>query len=237
MRPRTTPPFPSIPEPPPAHADRREARGRANGGRGVSAPTKICPQCGSTFERPRDYGQAQWDRRLCCSKTCAARHRAPVQPTKPCEQCGELFPKPKNLSAEQWLKRRHCTRSCQRRATVQAVSAGRARIGAAGYREIFCPFHPSATSSYVREHRLVMERQLGRLLASDEYVHHVNEDKLDNRPENLRVLRQSEHAVIHHGTPTDDQVAALIRQGRTSREIAALGVSTHRIVNVRRTLR
>ena len=82
-----------------------------------------------------------------------------------------------------------------------------------------------------------MERQLGRLLASDEYVHHVNEDKLDNRPENLRVLRQSEHAVIHHGTPTDDQVAALIRQGRTSREIAALGVSTHRIVNVRRTLR
>jgi len=47
------------------------------------------------------------------------------------------------------------------------------------------------------EHRVVMEKVLGRKLADDEVVHHRNEKKDDNRPENLEVMTNVEHSTSH----------------------------------------
>jgi len=58
-----------------------------------------------------------------------------------------------------------------------------------GYILVYCPDHPYATASKtVREHRLVMEQMLGRYLEPHEVVHHKNDVKDDNRPENLELF-------------------------------------------------
>ncbi len=47
------------------------------------------------------------------------------------------------------------------------------------------------------EHRVVAETMLGRALRPDEHVHHKDENKQNNSPENLVVLSASEHLSLH----------------------------------------
>jgi hypothetical protein len=71
-----------------------------------------------------------------------------------------------------------------------------------GYVLIKKPEHHAAdVRGYVYEHRLVAEAKLGRPLARGEVVHHVNEDKGDNRPENLAVLPSIAHHRKEHRKP------------------------------------
>lgn len=65
-----------------------------------------------------------------------------------------------------------------------------------GYITIFMPEHPEAMKGNghrVYEHRLVMEKKIGRYLKKDEFVHHLNRIKDDNRPENLYITSRNDH--------------------------------------------
>ncbi len=92
--------------------------------------------------------------------------------------------------------------------------------------------HRAGPGGFVYEHILVIEKKLGRKVLRSEHVHHENEVKSDNRPDNLFIKTPSEHNREHRGhrnlsggragnggevlfTPKEDAVVSVFPDGET----------------------
>ena len=47
------------------------------------------------------------------------------------------------------------------------------------------------------EHQVIMEKTLGRQLVAGEIIHHIDGNKTNNNPNNLQVMKQSDHIRLH----------------------------------------
>lgn len=96
-------------------------------------------------------------------------------------------PKGRGLCSLHWKRwRRHGDPNVSKHAPRGAGS-----VTKRGYRRI------RKDGKLVYEHRLVMERHLGRKLRADEHVHHKDEIKLNNVVDNFEVLNSAEHSRAH----------------------------------------
>ena len=80
---------------------------------------------------------------------------------------------------------------------------------------IWKPDHPFAgdgKGKYVRQSRLIAEKYFKRYLLPQEEVHHINEDRSDDRPENLYVFpSKKEHTIYHNLKNKDKLVSNLLK--------------------------
>lgn len=71
-------------------------------------------------------------------------------------------------------------------------------ISKGDYQYALVPEHPNCTKNgYVLLHRVMMENHLGRLLNTNEVVHHKDHNKKNNSIENLELLDSKEHIKLH----------------------------------------
>jgi len=94
---------------------------------------------------------------------------------------------------------------CSGRCALAAVRtrAHQVKAGKIGAKVNIEKYRGTGSKTYVKEngrhqHRVVMEKKLGRKLRKGEIVHHVDHNKKNNHPDNLQVMTQGEHARLHY---------------------------------------
>lgn len=145
-------------------------------------PNATCPMCGKEFWA--EPAQLKRFKEVCCSKECALKLRS------------------KNMSGN---KNHQYGLKGKDNPTWKSDE----KIANYGYKQIRVLSHPFRNKKgYVFEHRLVAEKYLlnennsveidGVLyLKPDLEVHHIDENRLNNDPNNLLVLTKSEHKSLH----------------------------------------
>jgi hypothetical protein len=151
----------------------------------------------------------------CCSRFCANSKRKRNYILKICEICGKEY--------ETYLskKQKCCSLDCKNKFVSKKLKqkgipknwhpeigfkkkeknimwkGGRFKSGS--YILVHSPKHPCRNSSgYVMEHRLIMEKKIGRFLTKKEVIHHLDHNKSNNSLDNLFLFESTNRHVAYH---------------------------------------
>lgn len=158
--------------------------------RGTETPCEVCGKPVYANKSQREKGEGRY-----CSVACRVVGQGANKVSKPCVVCGKMMVK---SASQAYLQT--CSMECQaarrtKRPLERLHNGKPARKDSKGYVMVYEPEHPNKSfKGWQYEHRLVVEKALGRYLASDEHIHHINGTKDDNRLENLQVMDALDHA-------------------------------------------
>lgn len=187
--------------------------------------SKQCEVCGKQFMA----ANARADTAKACSRACSGMLMASAYSAKrvkvECLKCGKPMEIPPSHAARG--NGLYCSKDCHRLSQVGKRFTDKAELGnetmsSQGYVYERVGDHPFASRGRVFQHRLVIERMLAKsapthpfvvtvdgqpYLRPDIDVHHRNEVKTDNRPENLVACTKAAHKDMHAGkTPMAGEV-------------------------------
>lgn len=141
-----------------------------------------CPQCNKEFKETK-YQRYRFKRKgrdVFCSKNCAHKHLSLIRRGE-----NNPFYGKKQSPAHIEKFKKAVTK------TGASFSNGYLRLNPkVGVREKPIPYH-----------RFIMEKYIGRKLLSNEVVHHIDKNILNNSIDNLLLLTKSEHTRLHNAEP------------------------------------
>jgi hypothetical protein len=165
-----------------------------------------CKHCGKEFKAKPSLvavGKSKY-----CSRECFRQRSV----ERICHTCGKTFSIYQSKTRES--RGLYCSRDCyyeskigKRTSTDTEFKIGHIPanfkegnlINSQGYILELCKDHPKANRhGYVQQHRLIVERHIGRYLKNEELIHHIDGNKQNNDISNLYLFESnSSHAKYH----------------------------------------
>lgn len=170
---------------------------------------KKCKKCTKKFFKRPSHGSKYWEKREFCSVYCSTIGRPSYWKGK---KNPYMIGNKLREGISSWNK--GLTAKNNDKVAEYGKKSGASRINKpklpfriiSGYRWIFTPNHPRSCrfTKCVMEQVLVMEKHIGRYLTKKEVVHHINEDKFDNRITNLHLFKNKAEHMRYHAMNSPD---------------------------------
>lgn len=174
----------------------------------MKGKTIVCSICGSSFYRIP--AKIKRNKQCFCSKKCFDESRVKRVIVR-CQSCGNEI---ERVPSQTKGKYTACSRVCLAKLWAGVNHSGFFKKGnkrekcinfkdgtqeSNGYIMVLDPSHPYANKrGYVYQHRLVMEKRIGRILFPEEVVHHIDHNKKNNKPENLFLFENTGAHTTYH---------------------------------------